>query len=170
MAEPGPEMGAQRPLPGMQRVARIVAVYAIIGPVAGVVTFALVFATLVIVGPVPPGASRAEGAMEALRWALVIIVMGMPAGFWIGLPVAAGVGLVVALGDRLFGVISWRIALGATAIFWLIPYLHAGDLHVSGDVRLSRTNGLLPAYLVAAPLCTWIARRLLPNTSGASWA
>ena len=147
------------------RSARILAFYAVLGPPAGVISFAVWFILLFLLGPVLRAEALGdldwvEGIATALQFALIIMVAGMPTGYSIGLLASVSVGLVVALWEWRFGVISSAIAFGATFAIWLVPYLYSGDLYASDSIRLSRTNALLPAYLGAAAICTWAARRI----------
>lgn len=156
------------------RSAGILAFYAVFGPFAGVVSFAVLFSLFLLLGPVLGAEASGdlnwgEGVATALQFALIIMVTGMPIGYSVGLPASAGVGLVVALWEWRFGIISWVIALGATFVIWLVPYLFAGDIYASDGFRLSRTKGMLPAYIGATIICTWAARRIfrrMPANSG----
>jgi len=165
MEETGASMQDRTVSRPWMRSVGILAFFAVFGPLAGVVSFAVWFVLLFLLGPVLGAETSGdlnwvEGAVTALQFALIIMVTGMPIGYSVGIPASAGVGLVVALWEWRFGVISWVIALGATFVIWLVPYLYLGDLYASDSIKLSRTNALLPAFLGAAAICTWAARRI----------
>jgi len=169
MDEAGTDMKDRTVSRPWMRLVGILAFYAVLGPLAGVVSFAVWFFLLSMLLPVLQGEALGsldwvEGVATALQFALLILVTGMPIGYSVGLLASAGVGVVVALWDWRFGVISFAIAMGATVVIWLVPYLHSGDLYASDGIRLSRTNALLPAYLGAAAICTWIARQMFTIT------
>ena len=174
MEETGAGMQDRTVSRSWMRSVGILAFYAVLGPLTGVVSFAVWFVLLSLLGPVLRAEALGdlnwvEGVATALQVALLIMVTGMPIGYSIGLLASASVGLVVALWEWRFGVISWVIAFGTTLVIWLVPYLSSGDLYVSDSIRLSRTNALLPAYLGAAAICTWAASRLFritPANSG----
>ena len=174
MDETGTDMQDHTVSRPLIRSVGILAFYAVFGPLAGVVSFAVWFVLLSLLGPVLRTEALGdltwvEGVATALQFALLIMVTSMPIGYSIGLLASAGVGLVVALWEWRFGVISSAIAFGATFVIWLVPYLYSGDLYASDSIRLSRTNALLPAYLGAAAICTWAARqmfRITPANSG----
>lgn len=143
------------------RGAGIAAVFAVTGPLAGLLAFLVWFCLLTLASPTPTSSGDlAEGAMSLLRLALVGLIFGLPGAYLIGFPAAVAVGVAVALWDRWCGVISWQVAVAAAVGIWLVPLPFRGDQIATGGLGLSRTTGLLPAYLGGAIICAWAARRL----------
>ena len=138
----------------------IAAFFAATGPLAGLATFLVWFVLLTIASAAPTSfGDLAEGVMPLLRIAFFGMFIGLPSAYSIGFPAAAAVGMVVALWDWRFGVISWLVAGGAVFAVWFVSVLFWGDQFATDGIRLSRTSGMLPAYIGAAIVCTWIARR-----------
>ncbi|WP_116655120.1 hypothetical protein [Pelagibacterium sediminicola] len=88
------------------------------------------------------------------------MIFGLPSAYSFGFPAAVAVGVVMALWDWRFRVLSWLAVGGAAFAVWLVPFLFWGDQFAADGIRLSRTSGMLPAYIGAAIVCTWTARRL----------
>ena len=149
----------QHPGRSWPRSVRVVAFFALAGPLAGVVSFALGFAVLMLLEP-PPDPDWIEGILTSGKMFLLIMAFGIPTGYAIGFLPALGVGIVAGLWQWWSGRISWIVILAATFAVWLVPYLQSGDLYVSEAIRLSRTNALLPSFMAAAVICTWLARRI----------
>lgn len=139
----------------------IVAFFAATGPLAGLATFLVWFVLLGIVSGTPASISDlAGGVLSLLKIAVIGLFLGLPNAYLIGFPAAAMVGLVAALWEWRFRTISWLAAGGAAFAVWLVPLLYAGDQFAAHGIRLSRTSGMLPAYIGATLVCTWAARRI----------
>ena len=76
-----------------------------------------------------------------------------------GIVSAAGVGLVVAFRDRRKGGISWKASFVAALLFWLLMSLAATAV-VPPQGLVQWIGALLAAHVLAAAVCTWIARRI----------
>src|SRR5690606_26586059 len=140
----------------------IVAFFAATGPLAGLATFLVWFVRLGIVSGMPASNSDlAGGVLSLLKIAVIGMFFGLPNAYSIGFPAAAVVGLVAALWEWRFRTISWLAAGGAAFAVWLVPFLYSGDQFAADGIRLSRTSGMLPAYIGAAIICAWAGGRIV---------
>ena len=149
----------QQPGRSWHRSVRVVAFFALAGPLAGVVSFALGFAVLMLLEP-PPDPDWIEGILTSGKMFLLIMAFGIPSGYAIGFLPALGVGIVAGLWQWWSGRISWIVVFLATFVVWLVPYLLWGNMHAYEGVRFTRVNALLPSYMAAAVICSWIGRRI----------
>lgn len=104
--------------------------------------------------PLPP--RRGSGRFAAILGFFAVL------GPFLGAVSSVAVGLVVALRDRRHGRISWRAALIGALVVWLVMAAFAA-LVIPPDGFLLWLVGLLVAHVVAAVLCTAIARLVLGN-------
>jgi len=161
MDEPGVGARDKQERSPWGRPAAVVALFAVLGPPAAVLTFFLWFVLLTFVEVTPTTAAEwAEGFVRMSKLLILGTLFSLPTGYMMGLSAALGVGLAVSLWAWRSGAISYRVAIAAALALWLVPYLAWGDLHEAFGVKLSRLRGLLPAYLGAAVICTWAARRI----------
>ena len=139
----------------------IVAFFAATGPLVGLATFLVRFGLLAIIFGTPTSiGDLAGGVLSLLRIAVIGMLFGLPNAYSVGFPAAAVVGLIMALWEWRFRSISWLAAGGAAFAVWLVQFLYSGDQFAADGIRLSRTSGMLPAYIGAAIICTWAARRI----------
>ena len=152
---------AGRPRPGSQfwgRFAGIVASYALLGPLVGAIGVTGLFTVYAVgveiaIGNFDDIARRFVGGM------LVGTIVSAILAYAYGIVSAAGVGLVVAFRDRRKGGISWRTSLVAALAFWLLMSLAATAV-VPPQGLVQWIGALLAAHVLAAAVCTWIARRI----------
>ncbi len=146
------------PRQGWPRFAGIVALYAVLGPLLGAVGVVVLFVALSVVTEVAQGRFEAIGPLLG-RGVLLTLVAGLPIAYSFGAVSSVAVGLIVALRDRHGGGISWRAALGGAVGLWAFVAVLA-VLVVPPDGFLMWLVGLFAAHVVAAALCTWLARRV----------
>ena len=144
--------------PGWGRFAGIAALYALLGPLVGAIG---AVGLLVLIASVTGLAAGRPGPSGEAVWSgfLITLVAGLPMAYSFGLVSSSAVGVAVALRDRRRGGISWRMALGAAAVLWIFMSALA-TLVISGDSFLTWLVTLLAAHVLAAMVCTWVARRL----------
>ncbi len=151
--------GQGRPhLHSWKRFAGIIALYGLLGPLIGAIGVNGLFTVYVVGVEVTNGKF---GDIARLFWGGIVvgtIVSGIIA-YTFGIVSAAGVGLVAALRDRRKGGIAWRVALLAALAFWLLTSLAATAV-VPPQGLVQWIGALLAAHVLAAAVCTWIARRI----------
>ena len=145
-------------LPSWTRFAGIVALYVLLGPLMGAVGVTGLFTVYAVGVEIANGnfvdiARRFVGGMVGGTIFSVIIAYAY------GIVSAAGVGLVVAFRDRRKGGISWKASLVAALAFWLLMSLAATAV-VPPQGLVQWIGALLAAHVLAAAVCTWIARRI----------
>lgn len=147
--------------PGWGRFAGIGALYALLGPLVGAIGAVVLLVLISVVGELAAGRA---GAIGTLLWPglPVTLAAGLPLAYSLGLVSSIAVGLVVALRDRHRGGISWPAALGAALALWGVMSALAA-LVIPGGSFLTWLVLLLAAHVLAAMICTWLARRLFPD-------
>lgn len=151
---------AGRPRPGSQswgRFAGIVAIYALLGPFLGAFSVNVLFAVYAVGVEIAMGNF---GDIARLFWGGIVVgtMLFAIGAYAFGSVSAVGVGLVVAFRDRRKGGISWRTSLVAALAFWLLMSLAATAV-VPPQGLVQWIGALLAAHVLAAAVCTWIARR-----------
>lgn len=143
---------------GAARFLGIVAIYAIPGPLIGAFGVNVLFTAYALGIEVPSGDTA---ALARLFWGGLVVgtMIASIIAYAFGVVSALGVGLAVAIGDRRRGAISGETALMAALVLWLLTAL-AVLLMVPAETQLVWAGMLLVGHLLAATLCTWIARRL----------
>lgn len=141
------------------RFAGILALFALVGPFLGAVGAVLMFVAMAVVTDLMQGRlDNLAGLMG--RGLLTTLVAGLPIAYSFGAVSSVAVGLVVALRDRWRGGITWRAGLGSAVAMWALMAGLAA-LVIPADGFLLWLAGLFVAHVVAAGLCTWLARRIL---------
>lgn len=149
------------PRQGWRRFAAILGLFIVLGPLLGAVGVVLVFVAMAVLTEVMQGRADAVPVPVVLgRGFLITLLAGLPIAYTFGAVSSVAVGLVVALRDRWHCNISWRAALVAGGIVWLVMAAFAA-LVIPPDGILTWLVGLLVAHVVAAVLCTLLARLLL---------
>lgn len=142
--------------PSWWRFTGITGLYTVLGPLLGG------FGVTLLLTLMSATVAAAQGQYDEIAARLgaglfVTFVAGLPIVYTFGTVSTFAVGLAVAIGDRLQGGVSWRIALVAGGLAWL------GALGVAGLVIppsgfLTWVTGLLAGHALAVVLCTWLAR------------
>lgn len=87
-------------------------------------------------------------------------VFGFSLAYIIGIVPAVGVGLAVAIWDMRKGLISWRVAIGAALVWWLLIAVRAGEIMEADEGTRKWQISMLLAHLVATGVCWWTARTI----------
>lgn len=148
-----------RPQPSISRFVGIVAIHALLGPLIGAVGVNGLF-TVHVVGVEIANGNFGDIARLFLGGIVVGTIVSAIIAYAFGIVSAAGVGLVVALRDRRKGGISWKVSVVAALAFWLLTSLAATAV-VPPQGLVQWIGALLAAHVLAAAICTWIARRIL---------
>lgn len=151
---------AGQPRPRSQswgRFAGIVAIYALLGPLVGAIGVNGLFTVYAVGVEIANGNF---GDIARLFWGGIVVgtIVSAIIAYTFGIVSAAGVGLVVALRDRRKGGISWKASFVAALAFWLLTSLAATAV-VPPQGLVQWIGALLAAHVLAAAVCTWIARR-----------
>lgn len=144
--------------PSWGRFAGIVALYGLLGPLVGAVGVSGLFTVLAIGGEVAKGDFGDIGRL-LVGGMVVGTIVSLIIAYAFGIASALAVGLAVAYRDRRDGGISWRVALMSSLVVWLLTAAASTTVVPPGG-RLQWIGALLIAHLLAAAICTWIARRL----------
>lgn len=144
--------------PSRKRFAGVVALYVLLGPLMGAVGVNGLFTVYAMGVEIANGNF---GDIARLFWGGIVvgtIILAIIA-YAFGIVSAAGVGLVVALRDRRKGGVSWRASFIAALAFWLLTSVAATAV-VPPQGLVQWIGALLAAHVLAAVVCTWIARRV----------
>lgn len=142
--------------PSWKRFAGIIALYVLLGPLMGAVGANALFTVYAMGVEIANGNF---GDIARLFWGGIVVGTMISAiiAYAFGIVSAAGVGLVVAFHDRRKDGISWRASSIAALAFWLLTSLAATAV-VPPQGLLQWIGALLTAHVLAAAVCTWIAR------------
>ena len=151
-------MQAPTRAPSWARFAGIIALYGLLGPLVGAVGVNALFTVLAIGGEVAKGDFGDIGRL-LVGGMVVGTIISLIIAYTFGIASAAAVGLAVAFRDWRDGGISWRVALMSSLVVWSLTAV-ASTAVVPPGGRLQWIGALLIAHLLAAAICTWIARRL----------
>lgn len=153
-----------RPGRPARRFLAIVALFALAGPpVGGLVVSA--FLALLAALPQLTAGSWLEALTTLVTATLFGTMFGLPIAYFTGILPAAGIGLAVALWDRRKGAISWRIAIGAALVSWLLVATGAGSIVETDEGTRIWQAALLLAHLGATGACWWLAGSILDRTA-----
>jgi len=136
----------------------IVAIYTLLGPILGSFSVNVLFAVYAVGVEIAMGNF---GDIARLFWGGIVVgtMLFAIGAYAFGSVSAVGVGLVVAFRDRRKGGISWRNALIAALVAWVL--MSIVTTAVVPPVGLMQwVGGLFVAHLLATAICTWIARRI----------
>jgi hypothetical protein len=145
--------------PGWGRIAGIAALYALLGPLVGAIAAVGLLVLIDVVTVLGAGQGDAAGAVHG-RGFLLLLAAGLPVAYGVGLPSSVAVGVIVALRDRREGAISRRAALAAALALWVVMSALAALVISTRGGLLTWLGMLLAAHVLAAMVCTRVARRL----------
>lgn len=145
-------------LPSWTRFGGIVALYVLLGPLMGAIGVSGLFTVYAMGVEIANGNF---GDIARLFWGGIVVgtIVSAIIAYAFGIVSAAGVGLVVAFRDRRKGGISWRASFIAALALWLMTSLAATAV-IPPQELVQWIGALLAAHLLAAAVCTWIARRI----------
>lgn len=164
------DMTGARPGKSAGRFFGIVAVFALLGPLIGGLVVSAYLGFLAATPQIAQSWMDAAGVF--LTTTLFGTMFGLPIAYAVGIAPAVWVGLAVAIWDWRKGLISWRIAIGAALVSWLLVAMRAGDIIETDEGTRIWQISILLAHLVATGLCWWLARTIFgrpmrPKTAGA---
>ncbi len=153
------DMTGARPGKSTGRFIGIVALFALLGPLIGGL---VVSAYLGFLAATPQLASHgwAYAVMVFLTATSFGMMFGLPIAYALGIVPAVWVGLAVAIWNWRKGLISWRVAIGAALVSWLLVAMRAGDIIETDEGTRIWQISILLAHLVATGLCWWLARTI----------
>lgn len=148
--------GVRDTSPSWGRFCAILFIYAALGPLFGAIGVTAAFTAMAV------GVEMWDGNFERIgRLLLGGMVIGtivsVIAAYVLGIFSATCVGIAVAIRDRRRGGVSWRVALVSALILSLLTAMVALSA-VPAEGLLQWIGVLFVAHLVAATICTWIAR------------
>lgn len=149
---------AQVASPSWRRFGAIVLFYAALGPFFGAIGVTAVFTAMAISVEVWHGNFGRIGQM-LLAGMVIGTIVSVIAAYVLGIFSATCVGFAVAIRDRRRGGISWWAALISALLLWLLTAMLAFSA-VPPEGSLQWIGALFVAHLLAATICTWIARRI----------
>lgn len=140
------------------RFAGIVAFYGLLGPLIGAVGVNGLF-TLMTIGSEIVKGNFGDIARLLVGGMVVGTIVSLIIAYAVGIVSAVAVGLVVAFRDRREGGVCWRAAVIAALVAWLLTLI--ATITAVPPAGLAQWAGaLLIGHLLAAAVCTWIARRV----------
>jgi len=155
-----PEIILHRPI---FRFMGIAILFALLGPVAGALGVNILLSVLAAAIEIARGNM---GDVNRLLGGGIIIgtIISLPIAYSFGLVSAVGVGLAVATANQRGHGISWQVAFVWAGVFWLLMAALAMIIVPPGGLKVWLA-GLLVAHLLAAALCTLLARRLFASAA-----
>lgn len=153
---------AVQPRPHSQswgRFVGIVAIYALLGPFMGAFSVNGLFAVYAVSVEM---ANSDFSDIARLFWGGIVVgtMLFAIGAYAFGSVSAVAVGLAVAFRDRSKGGICWRTALLAALVVWLLMSIAATTV-VPREGLVQWVGALFVAHVLAAAVCTWIARRII---------
>lgn len=146
------------------RFAGIMAIFVLLGPLAGALGVNILFALIAVGQEI---ATQGFNFSEILRLLVGGIVIGTIVSaivaYSFGIFSAIGVGLTVALGDRRNLGVSWKLSLIAAFLFWIL-LSGVASTFVPAQGLSAWIAALLIGHLLAALVCTGLARRIFGKT------
>mgnify|MGYP007011835851 FL=1 len=141
-----------------QRLAGIVALFTLLGPLLGALGLIVLMSTLAALTALAGGDYGGIGPLliGAITGGMLV---ALPPAYGFGLFPAGVVGLVVAIGERRRIGVAWGDALYGAVVLWLIAMILTIEV-APPQGRVFWFAGLLVAHLAGAALCTLIARKL----------
>lgn len=140
------------------RFAGISALYGMLGPLVGAVGVNGLF-TLMAIGSAMVKGNFGDIGRLLVGGMVVGTIVSLIIAYAFGIVSAAAVGFAVAFRDRRDGGVSWRTALIAALIVWLLTSLAVTTV-VPPEGLAQWVGALFVAHLLATAVCTWIARRI----------
>lgn len=143
---------------GLWRLAGIVSLYALLGPLVGALAVNGV-ATLAFVGIAL--AEGEPGDIARRFWGGLVVgsLLSTILAYAAGILSAMGVGLAVAVSARRGGLISWRIALVAALVCCVLTIMATAPQFAPRDMG-RWIVALIAGHGIAMAVCTGLARRL----------
>lgn len=151
-------MGA-RPGKSTGRFFGIVALFALLGPLIGGLVVSAYLGFLAATSQLATQ-GWAEAVTVFVTGTLFGTLFGLPIAYAVGIVPAVWVGLAVAIWDWRKRLISWRIAILAALVSWLLIAMRAGDIIETDEGTRIWQISILLAHLVATGLCWWLARTI----------
>lgn len=140
------------------RFAGISALYGMLGPLVGAVGVNGLF-TLMAIGSAMVKGNFGDIGRLLVGGMVVGTIVSVIIAYAFGIVSAVAVGLAIAFHDRRRGGISWRAALIAALVVWLLTSV-AATTAVPPSGLPQWIGALLAAHVLATAACTWIARRI----------
>jgi len=147
-----------RPARAWARLAVITAIYGLLGPFVGAVGINA-FLVAAAVGSEIARGEYGEIPRLIVGGFVIGLMISLIIAYVMGAASALVVGVAVALADRRQRGISLRVALVTALVSWALAAALATTF-IPGDALAAWIALLLLAHLLAAVVCTWIARAI----------
>jgi hypothetical protein len=148
----------ERPARAWARLAAIVAIYGLLGPFVGAVGINA-FLVAAAVGSEIARGEYGEIPRLIVGGFVIGLMISLIIAYAMGAASALVVGVAVAISDRRQRGISLRAALVTALVSWALTAAVAATF-IPRDALAAWIALLLLAHLLAALVCTWIARRI----------
>lgn len=169
MSTPAPSTGTRTSNPATtpnswRRFAGIMAIFVLLGPVAGALGVNILFALMAVGQEIMTQGFNLSEVLRLLIGGIVVgTIVSAIVAYSFGIFSAVGVGLTVALGDRRNLGVSWKLGLIAAILFWVL-LSGVASTFVPAQGLQAWIAALLIGHVLAALVCIGLARKIFGKT------